>query len=1026
LGVALALLGGMLTPAFAAGTAVLSMTSSVAPSPLTVGGTAVYTVTVQDTGTADAANVTTILPFNPAGTLTIGAPLPAACTSSAQTVTCTEATIPAGGSVTYTVPVTLLPSGSNGENIALQGVATATGVQAATTNLIVPAFTQADVEIVKTGPATGTPGGSIAYTITVTNHGPSDAQGVTWYDQTNGNLTTITSYPCGNTGLTVTCNLGTLAAGATRTFTLPETVNPGVAAGTVIPNCASVSTGTNDTDTANNQSCINTTVGIVPPPTTSNITIVKSAPATVLEGGTIPYSVTITNTGPDPATSVVITGQLGTDLASASALPPACTVQGTAVVCQIATLAVGESRTYTYSATLAPSATAGTNVVSCTSATSANGVSALSAPQACAQTLVLPVPTADVSIVKDGPAQALAGGTYSYTLKVTNSGPDDAANLVVTDPTGTFPVTVTSVPAGCQVTAGTVSCNAGTLAAGTSATFTVTLQVNAGAAPGTVIHNCGTATSSTQDPNIPNNTSCADTYVNPPVPVTDVDLAKTGPVTAYPGDTISYTLSAANQGPDTATDVVLTDALDPNLTVASLPSGCTASAGTVTCTIGTLAVGPPASFTFTATVGAGVAAGTTIQNCASAASVSTVLTPTPEPGCAQTVIVPPPADIAIGATGPATAVPGATLSYTLIAINNGPGDAPNATVTVPVDLTLVTITALPPNCADTGGRLICLADTLAPGASQAFPVTVRLNPGVQGVALPNCAQVTTTAQDPNLSNNQLCGAINVALPSPPKATIEVVKHGPVAAYAGGTIRYSVTVTNHGPDAVSDLSVTDPLAGSLAGPLASVSLPGNCFLNAGIVTCVAGALAVGQAKTFTYSVRVGAGAAPGTLISNCAAAVSIIATLTLNAKAGCTAAAVLPTPPASLVISKTAPRATGPGTLLDYQVTVTNYGSSAAYNVRVKDPIQGMPQVTIASLPRGCALAGHVVTCALGTIPAGAARSLTIRVRAGDVAGTDTVLRNCGNVYSSTYSLNLEHAQACATTIVRGPFIPVTG
>jgi uncharacterized repeat protein (TIGR01451 family) len=192
------------------------MTSSVSPPQLVAGGTVTYTVTVQNIGSPAAANVTTILPFTPAGALAIGSPLPAACTASTQTVTCTEASIPAGGSVTYQIPVTLLPTDSNGENIALQGVATATGVQAATTNLIAVATDQADVDITKTGPATVAPDGAISYTITVTNHGPSDAQGVTWYDQTNGNETTITSYPCGNTGLTITCNLGTLPGALSR------------------------------------------------------------------------------------------------------------------------------------------------------------------------------------------------------------------------------------------------------------------------------------------------------------------------------------------------------------------------------------------------------------------------------------------------------------------------------------------------------------------------------------------------------------------------------------------------------------------------------------------------------------------------------------------------------------------------------------------------------------------------------------------------------------------------------------------
>jgi uncharacterized repeat protein (TIGR01451 family) len=222
LGMALALLGGMLAPAFAAPAAdpaALSMTSSVSPSPLVVGGTGVYTVTVQNTGTADAANVVTTLPFAPAGAVTIdSSALPSGCATAGQTVTCTEATIPAGGSVTYT--------------------------------------------------------------ITVTNHGPSDAATVTWHDPTNGNLTTIIDYPCNDTGLTVTCDVGTMKPGETRTFTLTVKVNDDVPAGTVITNCATVDTGTRpETNPDNNNSCTDTYVDPVTP--VADVEVTKTGPATV-------------------------------------------------------------------------------------------------------------------------------------------------------------------------------------------------------------------------------------------------------------------------------------------------------------------------------------------------------------------------------------------------------------------------------------------------------------------------------------------------------------------------------------------------------------------------------------------------------------------------------------------------------------------------------------------------------------------------------------------------------------------------
>ena len=714
MGLALALLGATLTPVLAAartrilvarGAApaadptTLAMTSSVSPSPLVVGGTAVYTVTVRNTGAGAATSVTSTISLAPDGAVTIGSPLPAGCTSSGQTVTCTEATIPAGGSVTYDIPVTLSPSLSDGTNISLQGLASAADAPSTNTQLIVAAFTKVDLEIEKTGPATVAPDGTITYTITVTNHGPSNAQSVTWHDPTDGNLVTITDYPCGNTGLTVTCDLGTMAPGETRTFTLPVTVNPSVPEGTVISNCAVVYTGTMDTDTANNQSCTQTTVGNggTPGP---DIGIVKTAPATVEVGGTMEYALTITNHGPGAAANVVVKDPIHVPFDSITSVPADCSVQGITVICTTPTLDEGESRTYDFTVAIDPGVPAGTHIMNCAAVTSKNTHIAGNSHLACVQTKVVAAPMAEVEIVKTGPARAHPGETYSYTLSVTNEGPDDAADVVVTDPVDTSQLTVTSVSGGCQEAGGTVTCDAGTLAADETKTFTITVKVNDDTAPGTVIRNCGTVDSSTVNPDIPGTSSCVDTYIDPPVPVAQVEVAKSGPATVSAGDTFTYSLSVTNHGPDIATDVLVTDPLDSSLvTVASLPSECTASAGTVTCDAGTLAVGETKTFTITVNAADGLAPGTEIADCGHATSSSTLLDPVPQPDCIETVIVPPAtADVSVVKAGPATASPGSIIDYTFTATNHGPDAATNVVITNPLDPALATVTSLPAGC----------------------------------------------------------------------------------------------------------------------------------------------------------------------------------------------------------------------------------------------------------------------------------------------------------------------------------------
>ena len=90
--------------------------------------------------------------------------------------------------------------------------------------------TSADVAITKSAtPAPFVPGGPARYTLTATNHGPSDAQAVTVTDSLPADLTYLAAIPskgsCTEAGRTVTCDLGTLPAGAKATVTIDVVVH---------------------------------------------------------------------------------------------------------------------------------------------------------------------------------------------------------------------------------------------------------------------------------------------------------------------------------------------------------------------------------------------------------------------------------------------------------------------------------------------------------------------------------------------------------------------------------------------------------------------------------------------------------------------------------------------------------------------------------------------------------------------------------------------------------------------------------
>jgi uncharacterized repeat protein (TIGR01451 family) len=131
---------------------------------------------------------------------------------------------------------------------------------------------KADLAIAQSGSSTGTAGGNLSYTITVTNHGPEAAPGVVVSDPPPSGTVLVsagsTTEAC---DATVTCSLGTLASGASviRTIVLKST------GGGIVKNVATVDSpaldlaaagypGRGDTDPSNNSASVTTNVAPSP------------------------------------------------------------------------------------------------------------------------------------------------------------------------------------------------------------------------------------------------------------------------------------------------------------------------------------------------------------------------------------------------------------------------------------------------------------------------------------------------------------------------------------------------------------------------------------------------------------------------------------------------------------------------------------------------------------------------------------------------------------------------------------------
>jgi uncharacterized repeat protein (TIGR01451 family) len=134
-------------------------------------------------------------------------------------------------------------------------------------------------------------------------------------------------------------------------------------------------------------------------------------------------------------------------------------------------------------------------------------------------------PSADLSITKtDSPDPVAIGNDITYTVTVTNGGPNAASSVTLTDtvPTNTTFRSITA-PTGWSCTnpavgaTGTITCTNSSLSSGATAVFTLVVRVGAAVTDGTTISNTASVSSSTADPNSANNTATTTTTAKTPM-----------------------------------------------------------------------------------------------------------------------------------------------------------------------------------------------------------------------------------------------------------------------------------------------------------------------------------------------------------------------------------------------------------------------------------------------------------------------------------------------------------------------------
>ena len=1012
----------------------MAITKVGSPKPVVAGDHLTYTLEATNDGPSLARGVTVTDPL-PAGTtfvsVTPGAPT---CSESSRTVSCSLGDVRVGPRVTIVITVAVganVPLFSHVRNTAT--VATTTPDPESANNTaedVTDVVTEADLVLTKTAtPAIVPAGDEVTYTIEARNDGPSNAEATSVTDLLPVDVTFVSATPSVGTsahlGATVICQLGTMAAGATATIALVAKIKPSTPAGTSISNTAIVQSLTHDPNYLNNFSSAKVTVD-----TSADVAITKSAtPAPFVPGRPARYTLTATNHGPSDAQAVTVTDSLPAELTYLAAIPSkgSCTEVGRTVTCDLGTLPAGAKATVTIDVVVHGSTTGTvTNTGRVRSATPdpdhSNNTDTIHTPVA---------PSADVAIDKKGaPNPVTAGNTLTYTLEVVNHGPSDAHGVNVSDP---LPAEVAyrslTSTAGtmCTEASGTVTCDLGTLAVNGTATIAIVTTADPGTPPKSFT-DTATVSSSTPDHDLTNNTSSFTSNLSTSA---DVALTKVGspkPVTA--GDRLTYTLEATNVGPSVASDVTVSDPLPAATTFVSATTSagtCSESAGTVSCSLGDLAVGETVTIVVTVTVGASVPAGP-LTNTATASS------PTPDPTSSNNTAtdetnVVTEADLVLTKTAtPATVFAGHQVTYTLTAHNAGPSDAQDAVVTdeLPSGTTFVSAAPASAGCTAVAQQVTCSLGTLPAGAT-APPITIvaSVQASTPSGTITNTATVSSVTPDPDLTNNTSSASTTVAA----SADVAITKSASSSTFSGGqAASYTLTATNNGPSNAQAVTVTDRLPSGLTFVAAVPSQGSPCTQAAGTVTCNLGALPAGAKATVTINVTVDP-SANGT-VTNTATVDSATPDPDLSNNTDTIVTPVTPLPPselsADMAITKVgAPNPVFNGNALTYTLSVVNNGPSTAQAVTVSDPLPAEFAFDSVSTTTGtCAQSSGTVTCDLGTMAAGAKATVTIVGTAHP--GTPAVsFTNTATVSSTTPDPYVTNNSASFTSDFYGADVAIT-
>ena len=302
----------------------VSVTNVDSPDPVNTGSNLTYTITVNNSGPDAAVNASLVDPL-PAGTTFVSLTDVSGwvCTTpeagDSGTISCSNSSFAEGSSV-FTLTVAVAPTIAAGTSLTNTATATSpdgspgNNSSTATTRVLSPA----KVTGTKSHSGGSTPGSTLSYLIILSNSSNSDQQdnpGDEFSDVLPADLTLVTANATSGTAIantgtnTVTWN-GIVPANDTVTIAIDATIKAGTDDHTISNqgtiNYDADGNGTNEaSDTTNLDSFV---VQVAVP--NADLGVTKTASETAPSDSDLTYVITVTNAGPDTATSATLTDTL--------------------------------------------------------------------------------------------------------------------------------------------------------------------------------------------------------------------------------------------------------------------------------------------------------------------------------------------------------------------------------------------------------------------------------------------------------------------------------------------------------------------------------------------------------------------------------------------------------------------------------------------------------------------------------------------------------------------------------------------